>query len=92
MNVNKTTHDQCQCAGCAGKKIAIIQNEKTETIPTLERVLKDKDDPARLTVGDKWLVWDNIEGMWVVYQRRPYQEYTRILIKTKHIERAVELF
>lgn len=65
---------------------------KAETIPTLERVLKDKDAPARLTVGNKWLVWDNIEDMWIVYQRKLHQKHTRILIKTEHIERAVELF
>lgn len=40
-------------------------------------VLIDNVHNARLQCGTKWLVYDNEE--WKVYQRQPYQKYTRCL-------------
>lgn len=45
---------------------------------------------ARLTCGDKWLVWYGDE--WVVCQRKAYQKKTRTLIQTDSLNEAVKEF
>lgn len=43
---------------------------------------------ARLTSGNKWLVW--YADKWGVYQRKPYQKKTRSLIETDSLAEAVK--
>lgn len=51
-----------------------------------------KENNARLSYGDKWLVWSNIIGTnaWVVMQRKYRQKNTRTLLITNSEEEAVE--
>ena len=43
----------------------------------------------RLTVGSRWLVWDEVGKFWVVYERKPFTKTTVKLIETTDEEHAV---
>ena len=53
----------------------------------LEYALKCLDG-ARVTYGDKWLVWYG--DKWNVCQRKPYQKKTRTLMETDNLNEAVK--
>ena len=44
---------------------------------------------TRVTVGHRWMVWN--DSHWVVYERLPYQKYTRELITTNNLSAAVNM-
>lgn len=52
----------------------------------LEDVLKQVYS-ARLTMGNRWLVWS--EDAWIVCSREHRQKNTRILITTDNLEVAI---
>lgn len=47
-----------------------------------------KENGARLTLGDRWLVWD--VDSFFVYERKKYKKQTSILIKTTDESLAIE--
>ena len=38
-----------------------------------------KLDNVRISFGDKWLIYNPEEDIWVVYQRKPYSKKTSTL-------------
>ena len=56
---------------------------------SIMEALKNKDNILRLSGGSRWLVWDDDIDMFIVYERKPYQKKTRILIETESEEEAV---
>lgn len=54
----------------------------------LEYVLKCMQGAARVTCGDKWLVWYG--DKWTVCQRKRHQKKTRTLIETDILAEAVK--
>lgn len=44
---------------------------------------------VRLSVGDKWLVWNDVQRLWFVYQRKYRAKRTVVLIDTESEEEAV---
>ena len=55
---------------------------------TIIDALKAEFTYARVTNGDKWLVWDGSE--WVVYQKKAYQRGTATLYRGDSESDAVE--
>ncbi len=51
-----------------------------------------KENNARLSYRDKWLVWSNIIGtnVWMVMQRKYRQKNTRTLLITNSEEEAIK--
>ena len=50
-------------------------------------LLKDKDENVRISMGNRWLFWDN--GEWVVYERAYYARNTTCVVRTKDENIAV---
>ena len=44
---------------------------------------------ARLSVGDKWLFWNSVRRLWIVYQRKYGARKTVVLFETESEEEAV---
>ena len=44
--------------------------------------LKDEDENVRITVGNRWLFWDN--GEWVVYEKLYRARNTTCIVRTKN--------
>jgi len=44
---------------------------------------------TRVIANHRWLVWNG--SHWVVYERLPYQKYTRELITTNNLSAAVDM-
>ena len=60
---------------------------------SLYEALKNKDLDIRVTndAKDRWLVWDETVGWWVVYQRRRYERVSRCLYSGTSPVEAVEM-
>lgn len=57
---------------------------------TIVDLLKDEDAQARVSIGWRWLVWDNLAASWQVLERQPYQKKTRIVAFTPSEKDAVK--
>ena len=53
----------------------------------LAKFLQDEHG-SRVTLGHRWLVWDR--PRWVVHERLPYQQITRVVVSTKDLELAIK--
>jgi len=54
---------------------------------TIIEMLKSDDYFLMITVGDKWLCWQ--QDCWTVYQKKKYSKNSQIIIQTKYEEEAV---
>jgi len=54
----------------------------------IKELLKRRDKYPRVTCNDRWLVWDE-QFAWTVYERLPYQKYTRTIIQIDDFDLAV---
>lgn len=54
---------------------------------TLTQVLQKTN--ARLELDRKWLVWDDADNLWKVYQQA-FGEKVKIICQTDSLERAIE--
>ena len=52
----------------------------------LELLMKHSD--ARITIGHKWLVWNEEQG-WTVYEHKPYARHTIVIIATPNLRDAI---
>lgn len=52
--------------------------------------LKKAVGDIRVTYGHRWMVWDEELVKWVVYERKPYQRFTKIITETAVEEQAVD--
>jgi len=43
----------------------------------------------RITIGDKWMLWNEDRDEWVVFQRKAYGKRTFVLISTSSESDAV---
>ena len=55
----------------------------------IEDFLKDKDSSARVTVGTRWLYWDEINSQWIVLSRTHGQKNNRCQYSGEDIEEAL---
>lgn len=46
---------------------------------------------VRVSHEDRWMVWDSVLNLWVVYQHRRYAKNTVELIHTKSEHEAVKI-
>ena len=44
---------------------------------------------ARVTLGNRWMVWDSINDIFIVYSCKPYQKKTRVVRETAYESEAV---
>jgi len=51
--------------------------------------LKDPSYELRVSNGDKWLVWDCDNEVWIVYSRLIYKHNTTVLIETPLLSYAI---
>ena len=56
---------------------------------TIEEFIKDKDYSARITVGSRWLYWDDFNNQWVVQSRTHGQKRNRCQYSGKDIAEAL---
>jgi len=56
---------------------------------TMLEALKNPDRTVRLEYEDRWFVYDNIHDLWVVYERRPNDRNSKMIIQTPSEENAV---
>jgi uncharacterized protein YlzI (FlbEa/FlbD family) len=56
----------------------------------VEEFLKLPDIDARLTNGNKWLVWNSAFNEWVVYSHRLYQRQSTIEYQGEFIYLALK--
>ncbi len=57
--------------------------------PTIKFALKNTEGDIRITYGNCWLVWNNIDSEWSVYEHKPYQKNSRLVISTPYEKEAV---
>jgi hypothetical protein len=57
---------------------------------TILEALKDKDKSLRIECGCRWLVWDEMELIWKVYEQKPYQKKSRVVRVSNTEEHAIE--
>lgn len=55
---------------------------------TLTEALKVAE---RLSLGNRWIVWNDTFNELVVYERKPYAKITRTVIETNNEELASEI-
>lgn len=54
---------------------------------SIEKLLKTTN--ARISLGDKWLVWDETYKEWAVYGRKFAQRNTRVIERTEYEATAI---
>lgn len=52
--------------------------------------LKDENYHLRVTNGNKWMIFDKDNKVWVVYQRSMYARNTKTLIETPLLYLAID--
>lgn len=50
-----------------------------------------KYDGLRITHDNKWMVWDNVRGTWIIYIRKHYAKKTLELYDTHSEKLAMEI-
>ncbi len=55
----------------------------------IEAFLKDKDSTARLTVGTRWMFWDEVGKQWLVLSRTYGQKSNRCQYSGSDISEAL---
>lgn len=71
------------------KFIVVIDKEKNKM--TIEEFLKLTDIDARLTNGNKWLVYNNTFNEWYVYIHKPYQRQSTLEYNGTDLSKALEV-
>ena len=60
----------------------------------IEMLQRDAEDSYGLRVTNyykhRWLVFNQVKKLWVVYERKPYARYTTVIIETVDEELAVK--
>jgi len=49
-----------------------------------------EDSTLRLSTGSRWMVWDEDDLEWVVYERKLYDRKTKVLVRTSSTSKALE--
>jgi hypothetical protein len=57
----------------------------------LEGVLRARLKTVRLACDDRWLVWNDGAGRWIVYRRKLYAKKTRVLVETESLAEAMQV-
>ena len=56
---------------------------------TIKQALMGKTHDIRVTCVYRWLVWDDDNGEWVIYEKKPYTKHTVVVIRTDNEAVAV---
>jgi phage pi2 protein 07 len=59
-------------------------------ITTIVELLKHPDVNARVSLGNRWLYFDDSAGNWVIRQQDYGQKYSRVIFESESEEKAVE--
>lgn len=57
---------------------------------TLESVLKTEMH-TRLSIGNRWLVWDEVVESWMVFEKKPYKKSSEVLFCGERLQEALEI-
>jgi hypothetical protein len=52
--------------------------------------LQNKDNRLRVSAGTRWLVWDETQARWTVYERREFARRTDVVCETTDEDKAVD--
>jgi len=58
-------------------------------VEALQNYKPDRD--IRITIGDKWMLWNEDRDEWTVFQRKAYGKYTSVLISTTSESDAIAI-
>jgi hypothetical protein len=56
---------------------------------TIVEAMKSDVVDLRISHHDRWLVWNTTDKLWYVYEHKPYQKRTKVIIYTASEELAV---
>lgn len=48
-----------------------------------------KEDYARVSIGNRWIVWDEMDKMWVVYESKYRAKKSTIICRTDCESKAI---
>ena len=56
----------------------------------ISELMQDDNYDVRVTLGNRWFVYNTLRDMFVVYERKPYAKKIRVLMETHFECKAVE--
>lgn len=58
---------------------------------TIKQLIQSEDHNIRISVGDRWLYWDDFQIIWVVREHKRHQKHSTVVIETESEEEAVKV-